>query len=77
MCRSIKQLRNTEVPVTEDEIREAALQFVRKVSGYRKPSKVNQEAFEKAVEEVAEATRKMLEVLVIKQNGGNAILDSN
>jgi len=77
MCRSIKQLRNSEVPVTEDEIREAALQFVRKVSGYRKPSKVNAEAFEKAVEEVAEATRKMLEVLVIKQNGGNAILDSN
>lgn len=77
MCRSIKQLRNSEVPVTEEEIREAALQFVRKVSGYRKPSKVNQEAFEKAVEEVAEATRKMLEVLVIKQNGGNAILDSN
>jgi len=77
MCRSIKQLRNTEVPVTEEEIREAALQFVRKVSGYRKPSKVNAEAFEKAVEEVAEATRKMLEVLVIKQNGGNAILDSN
>ena len=77
MCRNIKPLRKMDHPATEEEIREAALQFVRKVSGYRKPSKVNQEAFEKAVEEVAEATRKMLEVLVIKQNGGNAILDSN
>ena len=77
MCRNIKQLRNSEVPVTEEEIREAALQFVRKVSGYRKPSKVNQEAFERAVEEVAEATKKMLEILNVKQNGEKAILDSN
>jgi len=61
MCRSIKQLRNTEVPATEEEIRAAALQFVRKVSGYRKPSRVNEAAFERAVEEVAEATRRMLE----------------
>ena len=60
MCRSIKILRNAEVPATEDEIRAAALQFVRKVSGYRKPSKVNEAAFERAVEEVAEATRIML-----------------
>ena len=59
MCRSIKQLRNAEIPATE-EIRAAALQFVRKVSGYRKPSRVNEAAFERAVEEVAEATRKML-----------------
>jgi hypothetical protein len=63
MCRSIKQLRNTEIPATEEEIRAAALQFVRKVSGYRKPSKVNEAAFERAVEEVAEATKKMLESL--------------
>ena len=61
MCRSIKTLRNAEVPATEEEIRAAALQFVRKVSGYRKPSKVNEAAFERAVEEVAEATRKLLE----------------
>jgi len=60
MCRSIKQLRNSEVPATEEEIRAAALQFVRKVSGYRKPSKVNQEAFEKAVDEVAKATEELL-----------------
>jgi len=63
MCRSIKQLRNAEVPVTEEEIRAAALQFVRKVSGYRKPSKINQEVFERAVEEVAEATQKLLNSL--------------
>ena len=63
MCRSIKTLRNAEVPATEEEIRAAALQFVRKVSGYRKPSKVNEEAFEKAVEEVTRATEKLLENL--------------
>jgi hypothetical protein len=60
MCRSIKQLRNAEIPVTEEEIRAAALQFVRKVSGYRKPSKVNEAAFERAVEEVARATQTLL-----------------
>ena len=60
MCRSIKTLRNAEVPATEEEIRAAALQFVRKVSGYHKPSKVNAEAFERAVEEVAGATKLLL-----------------
>ena len=60
MCRSIKQLRNSEIPATEEEIRAAALQFVRKVSGYRKPSKVNQAAFDQAVEEVTQATQKLL-----------------
>ncbi len=68
MCRSIKQLRNTEVPVTEEEIRAAALQFVRKVSGYRKPSKVNQEAFDKAVEEVTQVTQKLLGNLSMQSN---------
>ena len=66
MCRSIKQLRNAEIPATEEEIRASALQFVRKVSGYRKPSKVNEAAFERAVEEVAEATRRMLGKLQVK-----------
>ena len=66
MCRSIKTLRNAEIPATEEEIRAAALQFVRKVSGYRKPSKVNEAAFERAVEEVAEATRKLLEEIAYK-----------
>ena len=66
MCRSIKTLRNAEVPATEDEIRAAALQFVRKVSGYRKPSRVNEEAFEKAVEDVAQATKNLLQNLSLK-----------
>jgi len=63
MCRSIKPLRIPDRPATEQEINEAALQFVRKVSGYRKPSKANQEAFDKAIMEIAEATKKMLEGL--------------
>ena len=63
MCRSIKTLRNVEIPATEEEIRAAALQFVRKISGYRKPSKANEAAFERAVDEVAEATHKLLNQL--------------
>ena len=63
MCRSIKPLRLPDRPATEAEISEAALQYVRKVSGYRKPSRLNQQAFEAAVNEVAAATRKMLEGL--------------
>ena len=63
MCRSIKPLRLPDRPATEQEVYEAALQFVRKVSGYRKPSKVNQAAFEDAVNEIASATRTMLEQL--------------
>ena len=66
MCRSIKTLRNAEIPATEAEIRAAALQFVRKVSGYRKPSKANEAAFERAVNEVAEATEKLLKNLPVK-----------
>ena len=66
MCRSIKPLRNMDHPVTEQEISEAALQYVRKVSGYRKPSKANEEAFQQAINEIAEATRKMLEILANK-----------
>ena len=66
MCRSIKTLRNTEIPATEEEIRAAALQFVRKVSGYRKPSRVNEAVFEKAVEEIALSTQKLLENISIK-----------
>lgn len=60
MCRSIKTLRNAEIPAGEEDVRAAALQYVRKISGYRKPSKVNEEAFERAVEEVAKATRVLL-----------------
>ena len=67
MCRSIKQLRNSEIPATDEEIRAAALQFVRKVSGYRKPSKANEEAFEKAIIEVSAATKKLLGELTVRQ----------
>lgn len=63
MCRSIKKLRHTDHPATEQEIKEAALQYVRKVSGYRAPSKKNQVAFEKAVEEIAAATQNLLQDL--------------
>jgi hypothetical protein len=66
MCRSIKQLRNAEIPATEEEIRAAALQFVRKVSGYRKPSRINEAAFELAIEEIAESTQKLLENISVK-----------
>jgi hypothetical protein len=63
MCRSIKTLRNAEPPASPEEVRAAALQYVRKVSGYRKPSKRNQAAFERAVEEIALATQHMLDDL--------------
>ena len=63
MCRSIKQLRNQETPATEQEFHEAALQYVRKVSGYRKPSRANSAVFEAAVDEIARATRQLLEGL--------------
>jgi hypothetical protein len=66
MCRSIKPLRLPDRPATEQEINEAALQYVRKVSGYRKPSRVNQGAFETAVAEIALATEKMLGQLQTK-----------
>ena len=68
MCRSIKPLRNMDHPVTEQEIYEAALQYVRKVSGYRKPSKANEEAFNKAIEEVAESTKKILANLKVVES---------
>lgn len=63
MCRSIKTLRRPGEPATEDEIHAAALQFVRKVSGYRQPSRGNSEAFERAVDEVATASRRLLEAV--------------
>jgi hypothetical protein len=64
MCRNIRTLHNFEPPATEDEIRASALQYVRKVSGSAKPSRANAEAFERAVEEVAAVTRRLLEQLV-------------
>lgn len=64
MCRNIRVLHNFEPPATEDEIRSAAVQYVRKVSGSTRPSAANQEAFDAAVEAVAEATRVLLEAMV-------------
>jgi hypothetical protein len=64
MCRSIKTLRRPTEPATQKEIDEAALQFVRKISGYRKPSLKNTEAFESAVRDVATVSRELLDSLV-------------
>ncbi|HEX2142814.1 MAG TPA: DUF2277 domain-containing protein [Candidatus Limnocylindria bacterium] len=63
MCRSIKTLRVLDVPATEDDVRAAALQYVRKVSGYRKPSPANEAAFNAAVEEVTTASRRLLDAV--------------
>ena len=63
MCRSIQTLRRVDAPATDEEIRAAALQFVRKVSGYRHPSRANAAAFERAVDEIADASRRMLDAL--------------
>jgi hypothetical protein len=63
MCRSIKVLRQPDSPVTPEEVSAAALQFVRKVSGFRKPSKANQPAFDAAVRDIADVTARLLEKL--------------
>lgn len=63
MCRNIKTLYNFAPPVTEDEVRAAALQYVRKISGFNKPSKSNEEAFNAAVEAIAAASRTLLSSL--------------
>ena len=64
MCRNIHTLYNFEPPATEDEIRGAALQYVRKVSGFTKPSQANESAFDAAVDDVADATRRLIASLV-------------
>ncbi|HSM38041.1 MAG TPA: DUF2277 domain-containing protein [Candidatus Limnocylindrales bacterium] len=63
MCRSIKTLRTLDVPAGEDDVRAAALQYVRKVSGYRKPSPANEPAFNAAVAEVAAASQRLLDAV--------------
>ena len=63
MCRSIKTLRRPDEPATDEEVRAAALQYVRKVSGYREPSRKNAEAFDEAVASVAEASKKLLDAV--------------
>lgn len=69
MCRSIKVLRNQDPPTTDAEIEAAALQFVRKISGYRQPSKANAAAFDLAVAEVAESSRRLLSELTVRGAG--------
>lgn len=63
MCRNIRRLYNIEPPVSDDEIRDAALQYVRKISGYKKPSRANDAVFNEAVEEIARASRRLLDSL--------------
>jgi hypothetical protein len=64
MCRNIQTLFNFEPPASEDEVRAASLQFVRKISGFTNPSQANEEAFARAVDEVAEASSRLLDALV-------------
>jgi hypothetical protein len=64
MCRNIRTLHNFEPPATQDEIRASALQYVRKISGYTKPSQANEAAFERAVDAVAEVSARLLDELV-------------
>ena len=64
MCRNIRTLHNFEPPATEEEVRASSLLYVRKISGYTKPSQANAEAFDRAVEEVADVTRRLLDSLV-------------
>ena len=63
MCRNIRTLYNFEPPATGDEVHDAALQYVRKLSGFRQPSKANQESFDRAVDEIAVATQRLLDSL--------------
>ena len=70
MCRNIKKLRRPEGPPTDQELREAALQFIRKISGYPKPSQANEEVFEKAVTDVAAAGRRLFNGLASRQPAG-------
>ena len=70
MCRSIKTLRQSDVPATDDEIRAAALQYVRKISGFRHPTKRHEAAFESAVDEVSEASQRLLDAVTATLRGG-------
>jgi hypothetical protein len=76
MCRNIKTLHNFSPPATEDEIRASSLQFVRKLSGFTKPSKANEDAFNRAVEAVAHAAHHLLESLVTNAPARNREVDA-
>ena len=76
MCRNIRQLHNFDPPANDEEVHDAALQYVRKISGSTKPSQANEEAFELAVQEVAEATRRLLDGLVTNASPKNRELEA-
>lgn len=73
MCRSIQQLRGADPPASDTEVRDAARQYVRKISGYRTPARVNERAFEAAVDDVADATRRLLDSLVVAPGSRPAV----
>jgi len=76
MCRNIKTLFNFEPPATDQEVEDASIQFVRKLSGFTKPSKANEEAFNRAVEEVAAAARKLMDSLVTNAEPRNREIEA-
>ena len=76
MCRNIRQLHNFDPPASDEEVYDAALQYVRKISGSTKPSRANEESFERAVQEVAEATRRLLDGLVTNASPKNRELEA-
>ena len=76
MCRNIRTLHNFEPPATQEEVHDAALQYVRKISGSTKPSQANAEAFERAVEEVAAATTRLLDALVTNAPAKNREIEA-
>jgi hypothetical protein len=77
MCRNIRMLFNFEPPATDDEIRASALQFVRKLSGFNKPSQANAAAFERAVDEVSEAARRLLASLATTAPARNRAVEAD
>ena len=77
MCRNIRTLFNFEPPASEDEIRASALQFVRKISGYTHPSKVNEAAFQRAVDEVTASARQLLASLATAQPPRDRVIEAN
>lgn len=76
MCRNIKSLYNFDPPATEEEVRAAALQFIRKVSGFHEPSKLNQAAFERGVAEVTKVTQGLIDSLVTHAHPHNRALET-
>lgn len=68
MCRNIRKLRQPERPPTDEELRDAALQYVRKLTGFHKPSRANQAVFDQSIEEITAVTRKLFDNLVVREN---------